>query len=57
MAMSSEVKNINNYTGNFSLSIIQQVNIMVWQASFSQQMLVTLKIYSALAQEISDHHS
>jgi hypothetical protein len=55
MAMS--LKNINNYTGNFSLSIIQQVNIMVWQASFSQQMLVTLKIYSALAQEISDHHS
>jgi hypothetical protein len=49
MAMSSEAKNINNNTGNFSLSIIQQVNTMIWQASFSQQMLVPLKISSALA--------
>jgi hypothetical protein len=56
--ISEECPSINS-TGNFSHSTIQQVNTMIWQVSFSQQMLVSLKISSALAQEMSfiNHHS
>ena len=56
--ISEECPSINSI-GNFNHSAIQQVNTMIWQVSFSQQMLVPLKISSALAQEMSfiNHHS